>query len=242
MVILPAIDIKDKNCVRLVKGDFDTVHTVADSYMETALSFYNSGSQYIHMVDLDGAKDGVMQNSEIFIDVAKNTKLKVELGGGIRNLDTVEHYLSNGIYRVILGSVAVTDPDFVKTAVKEYGRQIAVGIDAKNEMVATQGWLDTSNVHYLKLAKAMESVGVSCIIYTDISKDGTLQGPNTAQLDEINKAVSCDIIASGGIKDISDIKTLSKMGLYGTICGKSIYTGSLDLRQALEVGGEQNVS
>lgn len=235
MIILPAIDIKDRNCVRLVKGEFDTVHKVADSYMDTALSFYNSGAEFIHMVDLDGAKDGVITNRDIFVDVAKNTKLKVEIGGGIRTLDTVEYYLSSGIYRVILGSIAVTNPDFVKTAVKEYGDKIAIGIDAKNEMVATRGWLDTSDVHYIDLARAMQDVGVKCIIFTDISKDGTLSGPNLEQLDAINKAVSCDIVASGGIKDIDDIKALTKMGLYGTICGKSLYSGSLDLSESINV-------
>ena len=234
MVILPAIDIKDGNCVRLFKGDYGTVQKVADSYMETALSFVKAGAEWIHMVDLDGAKDATQQNKEIFLDVAKNTKLKVEVGGGIRTLDTVEMYLSGGISRVIIGSAAVKNPQLVKDAVKEYGERIAVGIDAKNGYVATEGWLETSNVHFTELAKAMSDIGVKYIIFTDISKDGTLSGVNAQQLDEINKCCKANIIASGGVHTIDDIITCKKLGLYGTICGKSIYSGTLDLREAVE--------
>lgn len=234
MVILPAIDIKDGNCVRLFKGDYGTVQKVADSYMETALSFAKAGAEWIHMVDLDGAKDATQQNKEIFLDVAKNTKLKVEVGGGIRTLDTVEMYLSGGISRVIIGSAAVKNPQLVKDAVKEYGERIAVGIDAKNGFVATEGWLETSNVHFTELAKAMSDIGVKYIIFTDISKDGTLSGVNAQQLDEINKCCNANIIASGGVHTIDDIITCKKLGLYGTICGKSIYSGTLDLREAVE--------
>lgn len=234
MVILPAIDIKDGNCVRLFKGDYGTVQKVADSYMETALSFVKAGAEWIHMVDLDGAKDATQQNKEIFLDVAKNTKLKVEVGGGIRTLDTVEMYLSGGISRVIIGSAAVKNPQLVKDAVKEYGERIAVGIDAKNGFVATEGWLETSNVHFAELAKAMSDIGVKYIIFTDISKDGTLSGVNAQQLDEINKCCNANIIASGGVHTIDDIITCKKLGLYGTICGKSIYSGTLDLREAVE--------
>ena len=172
MIILPAIDIKDGNCVRLVKGDYGTAHKAAESYMDTARSFEQAGSQWIHMVDLDGAKDASTANKEIFLDVAKNTRLKVEVGGGIRNLT--------------------------------------------------------------ELAKRMSDEGVKYIIFTDISKDGTLSGVNAVQLDEINKACSANIIASGGVHTIDDIITCRKLGLYGTICGKSLYQGTLDLKQALE--------
>lgn len=236
MIILPAIDIKDGNCVRLLKGDFNTVEQVAENPFLTAKRFEEAGAEFLHMVDLDGAKDAKMVNRDLFTELAKETKLKIELGGGIRSLDAVEYYLSHGISRVILGSVAVKDPDFVKEAVKAFGERIAVGIDAKNEMVATEGWLDTSNVHYLDLAKAMEAVGVKYIIFTDISKDGTLAGPNLKQLDAINRLVSCNIIASGGISNIGDIRALKKLNMYGTICGKSIYKGTLDLREAITVG------
>lgn len=235
MIILPAIDIKDGNCVRLFKGDYGTVEKVADSYMDTARSFESAGAQWIHMVDLDGAKDATQQNKEIFLDVAKNTGLKVEVGGGIRSLDTVEMYLSGGISRVIIGSAAVKNPELVKQAVAEYGERIAVGIDAKNGYVATEGWLETSDVYFTQLAKAMSDVGVKYIIFTDISKDGTLSGVNAGQLDEINKACSANIIASGGVHTIDDIAICKNLGLYGTICGKSIYSGSLDLKQAVEL-------
>ena len=233
MIILPAIDIKDGNCVRLFKGDYGTVQKVAESYMDTALGFQNCGAEWIHMVDLDGAKDASQQNKDIFLDVAKNTRLKVEVGGGIRTLETVEMYLSAGISRVIIGSAAVKNPELVKLAVKEYGERIAVGIDAKNGYVATEGWLETSNVHFTDLAKAMSDIGVKYIIFTDISKDGTLSGVNADQLKQINECCSANIIASGGVHNIEDIKICKKLNLYGTICGKSIYSGTLDLKEAI---------
>ena len=235
MVILPAIDIKDGNCVRLFKGDYGTVEKVADSYMDTARSFVAAGAEWIHMVDLDGAKDATQQNKEIFLDVAKNTSLKVEVGGGIRTLDTVEMYLSGGVSRVIIGSAAVKNPALVKAAVKEYGDRIAVGIDAKNGYVATEGWLETSDVYFTELAKAMSDVGVKYIIFTDIAKDGTLSGVNAEQLKEINESCAANIIASGGVHTIEDIRICKELGLYGTICGKSIYSGSLDLKAAVEL-------
>ena len=235
MVILPAIDIKDGNCVRLFKGDYNTVQKVAENYMDTARSFETAGAEWIHMVDLDGAKDATQQNRDIFIDVAKNTGLKVEVGGGIRSLKTVEMYLSKGISRVIIGSAAVKDPQLVKDAVREYGERIAVGIDAKNGYVATEGWLETSEVYFTDLAKAMADIGVKYIIFTDISKDGTLSGVNAEQLGQINTSCSANIIASGGVHTIEDIKICKKLSLYGTICGKSLYSGSLDLNEAIRM-------
>lgn len=233
MIILPAIDIKDGNCVRLFKGDFNTVHKVAECYMETAKSFEKSGASWVHMVDLDGAKDGVVTNADIFIEVANNTSLKVELGGGIRSLDTVEFYLKNGISRVILGSAASKDPSLVKVACKEFGDRIAVGIDAIDGKVAAEGWVETSDIDYIDLANRMYDYGVRCIIFTDISKDGMLEGPNFEQLDALAKDVQCDIIASGGISNLEDIRLLRKRNLYGAICGKSIYEGTLDLETAI---------
>ena len=164
MIILPAIDIKDGNVVRLFKGDYATVEKVADNFLDTARSFEAAGAEWIHMVDLDGAKDASQQNKEIFIDVAKSTNLKVEVGGGIRSLDTVEMYLQSGISRVIIGSAAVKNPQLVKDAVKEYGGRIAVGIDAKNGYVATEGWLETSDVLFTILAREMCRIGVEYII------------------------------------------------------------------------------
>ena len=238
MVILPAIDIKDGQCVRLFKGDYSTVQKVADSYMDTAKAFETAGAEWIHMVDLDGAKDATQQNKEIFFEVAKNTKLKVEVGGGVRSLDTVEMYLKNGISRVIIGSAAVKNPELVKTAVKEIKDKIAVGIDAKNGYVATEGWLETSDVYFTILAREMCRMGVEYIIFTDISKDGTLSGVNAEPLEQINTSCSANIIASGGVRSIEDIKICKRLGLYGAICGKSIYSGSLDLAEAIKAGTE----
>lgn len=235
MIILPAIDIKDGNCVRLFKGDYGTVQKVAESYMDTARSFEAAGAEWIHMVDLDGAKDATQQNKDIFVDVAKNTGLRVEVGGGIRSLDTVEMYLSAGISRVIIGSAAVKNPQLVKDAVKEFGERIAVGIDAKNGYVATEGWLETSDVLFTVLAREMSRIGVKYIIFTDISKDGTLSGVNAEQLEQINTSCSAEIIASGGVHTIEDIRICKALGLYGTICGKSLYSGSLDLKEAISL-------
>lgn len=237
MVILPAIDIKDGNVVRLYKGDYATVEKVADNFLDTAVSFENAGAEWIHMVDLDGAKEGRPVNTKIYTEVAEKTNLKVELGGGIRNLETIDEYLKMGISRVILGSAALKNPQLVKDAVEKFGSEkIVVGIDAKNGMVATEGWLETSNVNYIDLANKMISYGVKYFIFTDISKDGTLSGVNAEQLKALYDGTDgkCNIIASGGVHTINDILICKKMGLYGTICGKSIYTGSLDLKEAIE--------
>ncbi len=239
MIILPAIDIKDGKCVRLRKGEFDTAEQVAANPYDTAAGFRKAGAAWIHMVDLDGAKDAKPINAEIFCKVAAESGLKVELGGGIRSMNTIEYYLERGIERVILGSVAVKNPALVKEAVQHFGSQIAVGIDAKQGMVATEGWLDTSNVHYIEMAKMMEAVGVQTIIYTDISKDGMLSGVNGEQLDAINQAVECNIIASGGVKSLADIELCKQLNLYGVICGKSIYSGSLSLAEAVAKAGVQ---
>lgn len=235
MIILPAVDIMGGKPVRLYKGDFSTAGQVAENALDTAKEFENAGAEWIHMVDLDGSLQKKRVNTDIFLSVAENTSLKVELGGGIRTMQDIEFYLSGGISRVILGSVALKDPQLVKEAAGEFGNKIAVGIDAKNGYAAAEGWTQTSNIYFTELAKKMEQFGVETIIFTDISKDGTLSGPNLAQLEEIDHAVSCNIIASGGITNIEDIKALKSLSLYGAICGKSIYSGTLDLKEALEV-------
>lgn len=235
MIIFPAIDIIDGKPVRLYKGDFSTAQQVADDALETADKFVKAGCQWIHMVDLDGSLKKEPVNAETFISVANNTSLKVELGGGIRTMKDIEYYAENNIKRIILGSVALKNPDLVREAVKEFGELIAVGIDAKNGYVATEGWTEKSDVYFVDLAKRMEDMGVKTIIFTDISKDGTLAGPNIEQLVEINNAVSCNITASGGVTNIDDIIKLRDNELYGAICGKSIYQGTLDLKEAVEV-------
>lgn len=233
MIILPAIDIKDGQCVRLTKGDFATAEKVAEDPLKTALSFQKAGAEWIHMVDLDGAKEGCLKNSGVFLQIVQNTGLKVELGGGIRTMESIDYYMEQSVSRVIIGSAAISDPELVRAAVEKYGGRIAVGIDARNGMVSGDGWLTDSDITYLDLAKKMEAVGVRCIIFTDISKDGTLSGPNLEQLSRINESVSCDIVASGGIHTMKDIIALKEMGLYGAICGKSIYKGTLSLEEAI---------
>jgi len=235
MIILPAIDMIGGKPVRLFKGDFATAEQVAEDVLQTAHSFEEAGATWIHMVDLDGSVKREPVNGAYVLEVAQKTSLNVEIGGGIRTLQDMDFYLSNGVSRVILGSVALKNPDLVKEAVRQFGDSIAVGIDAKNEYAAAEGWTEGSSVHYLELARRMEAVGVRNIIYTDISKDGTLSGPNTEQLFRLNEAVSCDITASGGVTDINDIKALRDGGLYGAICGKSIYKGTLRLKEAVEV-------
>lgn len=234
MKLLPAIDLLGGNCVRLFRGDFDTAHQVADDPLSTARSFQKAGSGWIHMVDLDGARTGNGINRPVILQVAQNTSLKVEVGGGIRSMDAIDTYLQGGVSRVILGSAALEDPALVKKAVEQYGERIAVGIDAKNGQVAARGWLSTSSVDYLTLAKQMENLGVSTIIYTDIAKDGMMLGPNFEQMKALRQAVSCDLVASGGIRSLEDLQSLQDIGIDWAILGKSIYQGAIDLAKALK--------
>lgn len=233
MIILPAIDIKDGKCVRLFQGDYSTAEVVAKDPVATAQLFEKEGARWLHMVDLDGAKSAKPLNHEVVFEVRKNTKMKIEIGGGIRDMDTVEFYLDSGIDRVILGSAALHNPDFVQRAIEKHGKKIAVGIDALGGKVAADGWLDKSEVNYLELAKTIDKMGASYIIFTDISKDGTLNGPNLAMLDKINNTVKTNIIASGGVSTIMDIVSLHDLGLYGAIVGKSVYSNTLDLHSAV---------
>lgn len=234
MIILPAIDIKGGECVRLVKGDYSTAQKVIESPYLAAQRFADAGADWMHMVDLDGAKDARLVNADLIADVAKSSGLSVEVGGGIRDMKAVEYYLLHGINRVILGSAAVKDQQFVIDAVNTFGDRIVIGIDAKDGMVRAEGWLDNSDINYIELAKRMEDVGVKTIVFTDIEQDGTLAGPNLKQLDSLIKSISCNIIASGGVAVLKDIKNLIELNAYGAICGKSLYSGSLDLHRAIE--------
>ncbi|MBQ3089849.1 MAG: 1-(5-phosphoribosyl)-5-[Oscillospiraceae bacterium] len=239
MIILPAIDLKDQKVVRLYKGDFGTVHQVAQDALETAQSFYNAGARFLHMVDLDGAKSGQRVNAGIVSLVARECGMKVELGGGIRSMKDLEEVDAMGVARMVIGSAAVSDPDLVRAAVARYGDRIAVGIDTKNGRVRTAGWVEDSGLDYLVFAKQMEQLGVGTIIFTDIDTDGALSGPSYARLSALQKAVSCRIIASGGVSCNQDIEQLNRMGLYGAIIGKAYYAGTIDLAQAVREGGEQ---
>ena len=236
MIILPAIDICGGQCVRLVRGEFDTAHKVAEDPLQTALAFRAAGADWLHMVDLDGAREGRPVNTELFTETAEKSGLKVEVGGGIRSMETVERYLEAGVSRVILGSAALSNPALVCESTRKYGEKIAVGIDARNRMVSADGWLRDSQMDFIELARRMEQLGVDCIIFTDISKDGTLSGPNLEQLRELSETVCCKIVASGGISDIKDIEALGRLGLYGAICGKALYSGRLELAEAVRVG------
>lgn len=235
MIIFPAIDIMDGKPVRLLRGNFATAEQVAEDVLSTAKQFARVGCTWVHMVDLDGSLQKKPVNADPILQVVKHTPLKVEVGGGIRTMEDIAFYLDRGVDRVILGSVALKNPELVQQAVDAYGDKIAVGIDAKQGMVATEGWTEDSKMDFIDLAKAMEKMGVATIIYTDIGRDGTLSGPDVQGLDRLNKAVSCNVIASGGVTTITDILVMKDKKMYGTICGKCIYKKTLDLREAVGI-------
>ncbi|MCI9214467.1 MAG: 1-(5-phosphoribosyl)-5-[(5-phosphoribosylamino)methylideneamino]imidazole-4-carboxamide isomerase [Oscillospiraceae bacterium] len=239
MLIFPAIDLKDGKVVRLHKGRFDTVHQVADDPVETAKTFYAAGARYLHMVDLDGARDGKRKNSAIVQAVAE-VGLRIELGGGIRSMADLEAVFGLGVWRAVIGSAAVSDPEFVRQAVEQYGpERIAVGIDAKDGLVRTSGWEENAGLDYISFAEQMGSIGVKYIIFTDIETDGTLSGPSFDRLEALQKAVSCSITASGGVSSNEDLRQLRDRGLYAAIVGKAWYAGAVDLAQAVREGGPQ---
>lgn len=235
MLILPAIDILNKQPVRLYQGDYQKKEVVGQSVLSLAKRFAKMNAKYLHLVDLDGAKEGQPINQDLIIEVAKTLDIPIEVGGGIRSLDDITYYLNQGVARVILGTGAIEDKQLLITAVKRYKDQIAVGIDCKNGYVYGHGWLKESKIEYIDFARELEKIGVKTIIVTDISKDGTLSGANIEMLSELKKQVSIHIIASGGIKNIEDIKRLKEMDMYGAITGKAIYHGSLDLKEALDI-------
>ena len=234
MIIFPAIDLKDGKPVRLTKGDFDTTEQVADDAVHTAKKFEEAGATHLHMVDLDGALSGKPVNDAVIKSVAENTNLLIQIGGGIRTEETVAYYLDTiRVNRIILGSVALRDPDFAKAMIQNHGERIAIGIDAKEGKVSGEGWTGDSDTDYIELAKAMCAAGAKTIIYTDIGRDGTLEGPDLTGLKKLNEAIPADVIASGGIAVIEDIKAINALNLAGAICGKSIYKGTLNLSDAL---------
>jgi len=235
MIILPAVDILDGKAVRLYQGDYGTAEKVASDPIEAAKEFEKNGAKFLHLVDLSGAKSGKAEGIKQICKIARSVDMFTEVGGGIRSLETIRSYLENGVSRVILGTAAISDKAMLCKAVGLYGDKIAVGIDARNGKVSVSGWLNDSDIDYIELAKECESIGVKNIIFTDISRDGSLKGPNLDMLKKLSESVSCDITASGGIKDIDDIKAIKEMNLYGAICGKSLYSGTLALEEALKV-------
>ncbi len=239
MLIFPAIDLKDGRAVRLRRGDFSTVHQVADDPLETARTFCAAGARYLHMVDLDGARDGIRKNSAI-VRAAASAGLRIELGGGIRSAADLEAVFALGVWRAVIGSAAVSRPDFVREALAAWGpERIAVGVDAKDGLVRTAGWEENAGVDYLAFARQMEDLGVRHIIFTDIDTDGVLAGPAFDRLEALQKTVSCAITASGGVSSNADLRALRDRGLYAAIVGKAWYAGAVDLAQAVEEGGPQ---
>ena len=234
MRIFPAIDLYDGKAVRLYKGDYEKMTVYSENPIEIARDFESKGAKYIHMVDLEGAKDGTTPNLNIVKQIANETQLFVEIGGGIRSIETVKTYLENGVDRVILGTAAVNDEEFLKTAVTEYGDKIAVGVDIKDGFVAIKGCTEKSQDSCNDFCKKMQDIGVKYIICTDISKDGAMQGTNRELYKELSERFSVNITASGGVSSIEDIKALRKLDLYGAIIGKAYYIGAIDLKEALE--------
>ncbi|MBQ2974260.1 MAG: 1-(5-phosphoribosyl)-5-[Clostridia bacterium] len=239
MQIFPATDILGGKVVRLTKGDYNQVKIYADSPAEMALEFMKDGATNLHMVDLDGAKDGLPVNFDAIREAAKIDGLFIEVGGGIRNMQRIEDYLSLGVKRVILGTAAVRNYPFVEEAVKEFGSAVAVGVDAKEGLVAVSGWQETTNVNSVEFCKKLRDTGVSTVIYTDISKDGMLSGTNLEIYRELSEIKGLDIVASGGITFAHEIETLRKMNIYGAIVGKAVYEGKLSLKDALAAAGGQ---
>jgi len=235
MIIYPAIDIKDGKCVRLVQGRFDDETIYSDDPVEVALKWERFGAQFLHVVDLDGARTGEPRNAKVISEIAARVSVPVQMGGGIRSVDKVEAVLNSGIKRVILGTSAIKDPELVRIVLKEYGDSIAIGIDARDGMVAIEGWEKTSDFTAVEFARKMQSLGAKTIIYTDISRDGMLSGPNLKAMEEMAGAVDIDVIASGGVGRIEDISNLKNTGVSGVIIGKALYTGNVDLKQALEI-------
>lgn len=233
MIILPAIDILDHAPVRLYQGDYDQKETVGESILEIAKTFEQEGASYVHMVDLNGAKEGKKCNQEVIVEVANALSIPIEVGGGIRSMEDVASYLDHGVARVILGTAALEDEAFLKQAIDTYQEKIAVGIDCKDGFVCGNGWLSESKWHYVEFAKKMEQMGVKTIIVTDISKDGTMMGPNVDMLKTLKEHVSMQIIASGGIKDITHIQALKELDIYGAITGKAMYAKTLSLPEAI---------
>ncbi len=235
MIIFPAIDLVDKKAVRLFKGDYAAMTVYSDAPVAVAKDFEAAGATHIHMVDLEGAKDGTTPNLAIVTRVAQETGLSVEIGGGVRDMATVEKYLSAGVDRVILGTAAVNDEVFLREAVEKHGEHIAVGADVKDGFIAIKGWLEQSRFTLDAFMEKMQALGVTTVICTDISKDGAMKGTNVALYRELTQKYAVNIVASGGVSSLGDVRALRDIDLYGAIIGKAYYTGAVDLREAIEV-------
>lgn len=235
MLIYPAIDLYKGEAVRLIKGDYACMTVYGSEPEKIAVHFRESGAKQMHIVDLEGAKNGATPNLETVVAIKKAGGLFCEIGGGIRSMETIDTYLSAGLDRVILGTAAVTEEGFVEKAVKEYGEHIAVGVDIKDGFVAIKGWQEKSSLTAMDFCRRLEDIGVSTLICTDISRDGMMKGTNHALYRQLMRTFRMNIIASGGVSSLEDVKKLKEAGLYGAIIGKALYTGTVDLKEAIEV-------
>ncbi len=233
MLLFPAIDLYEGKAVRLYKGDYNQMTVYSENPPEIAEKFKEAGATHLHLVDLEGAKTGDTPNLEVIKAIRAKTDLFTEVGGGIRTMEVIDRYLSAGIDRVILGTAAVTSPGFVEEAVKKYGDKIAVGVDIKDGTVAIKGWTESSGIDAFEFCKKMQSIGVATLICTDISKDGAMQGTNRELYKTLSKQFSLQIVASGGVSTLDDVKALAAMNLYGAIIGKAYYIGAIDLKEAI---------
>ena len=235
MIVFPAIDLYDKKAVRLYKGDYGNMTIYSENPIEIARDFEEKGASWVHMVDLEGAKEGTTPNLEIVKQVVRETDLSVEIGGGIRSMETAEAYFKAGVSRIILGTAAVDDEDFLKAAVNRYGKGNAVGADVRDGQVAIKGWLEKSQYSLESFMEKMQALGVETVICTDISRDGAMKGTNLKLYKELSERFNMNIVASGGVSSMEDIVALMEMNLYGAIIGKAYYTGNIDLKKAIEV-------
>jgi phosphoribosylformimino-5-aminoimidazole carboxamide ribotide isomerase len=238
MLIFPAIDLYGGKAVRLYKGDYQQMTVYSDSPVSVARDFEQKGAKWVHLVDLEGAKNGTTPNIEVVSAIARNTSLLCEIGGGIRNMETVERYFEAGVSRVILGTAAVTDENFLIDAVSKYGEKIAVGVDIKDGMVAIKGWIEKSEYNAFDFCEKMQRIGVKTIICTDISKDGAMKGANHALYRELSEKFDMQFVASGGVSSMEDVEKLAALNIYGAIIGKAYYTGAIDLREAIDKAQE----
>lgn len=235
MLLFPAIDIFEKKAVRLLKGDYEKMTVYSEKPTDIAEDFIKSGASHIHIVDLEGAKNGSTPNFETVCRIKEKSSVFCEIGGGIRSIETIDRYAEAGLDRIILGTAAVKDEQLVKTAVNKYGEKIAVGVDIRDGFAAISGWAETSSLNAFDFCRKMQDIGVQTLICTDISKDGAMQGTNRKLYKDLSDAFKINITASGGISSIDDIKCLASMNIYGAIIGKAYYTGAINLAEAIEV-------
>ena len=233
MNIFPAIDLIDGKAVRLFKGDYDQKTVFSDNPVGVAMGFQEAGAEYLHLVDLDGAKSGKAENLSLIAEIIRTSGLKVEVGGGIRTEEIIRRYVEIGVLRVILGTIAVTDRPFLRDMVAKYGDKIAVGVDIKDGMVATHGWMESSGIDCFDFMKELQEIGVKTVICTDISKDGAMAGTNLELYRRLSEQFDIDLVASGGVSSMADVNALREMNLYGAILGKALYVGGINLAEAI---------